>query len=656
MKPEPVLPVIVAGAGPAGVRCIEELARIAPEQPLKLFSGEPFRPYDRVKLSQLLARSIGESQVYSAFRGGENLDLFDDCPVMAIDRVGKRILDRKGQWHAYHKLVLALGSAPHVPDIPNTHCRNVFTFRDLKDTQALAARNLGSRHTVIIGGGLLGLETARAMQRNHTQVTVVQMAAHVMNQQLDEGAGALLDAHLRSLGIDLVCHARAAALLAAEDERESRQPRVVGVRLDDGRILGCDTVVFAAGIRPRIDLARQHGLAVGKGIRVNQHLQTSDADIYAIGECIQFGEQLFGLVAPGLEHAAIAAHHICTGNGTYQGSINATSLKVVGECVFSVGDTNLQLNPSLQRHVFHDPQHGLYRALFTVNQRLRGAVAIGEWQEQQRLRASVVESRRLWFWQAWRFRRSGNIWKAQHGDDVRSWPSGMVVCNCRGVTRAQLSSARESGAVTIEAMAAATGASTVCGSCKPLLAGFCSETAVVQPPGKALAALAGLGLVACLGLLLLLLWGPIPYSTSVAQAGIDWLWTHALAKQLSGFTLLGLALLSLLLSLVKRLRWLRLGNFNGWRLFHAALGTLCIVVLVLHTGLQLGLNLNRLLMLDFLLLVLAGAVAAIATGKEARLSRRTGKRLRGVMTWTHTLLFWPLPVLLGFHILTVYYF
>lgn len=656
MTPESTLPVIVVGAGPAGVRCIEELVRLAPEQPLKLFSGEPFKPYDRVKLSQLLARSIGEAQIYSSFQGGRNLDLFDDCPIHAIDREGKQVQDRKGQWHPYHKLVLALGSAPHVPDIPNIHCRNVFTFRDLKDTQALAARNLASRHTVVIGGGLLGLETARAMQRNHTQVTVVQMAAHVMNQQLDDGAGALLDAHLRSLGIDLLCNTRAAALLAATDEGKSRQPRVIGVKLDDGRELDCDTVVFAAGIRPRIDLARQHELAVGKGIRVNAHLQTSDPDIYAIGECIQFGEQLFGLVAPGLEHAAIAAHHICTGSGNYQGSINATALKVVGECVFSIGDTNLQLSPSLHRHVYRDPQRGLYRALFTVNQRLRGAVAIGDWPEQQRLRASVVEGRRLWFWQARRFRRSGNLWNAGDGDDIRSWPANMVVCNCRGVTRGQLSEARACGKATLDALVASTGASTVCGSCKPLLAGFCGEATTQQPPGKALGALASLGLAVCLGLALLLLFGPIPYSTSVAQAGFDWLWTHALAKQVSGFTLLGLTLISLLLSLVKRLSWLRIGNFNGWRLLHAALGTLCIGVLVLHTGLQLGLNLNRLLMLDFLLIVFAGALAAIVTGKEAQLSHRAGKRLRGVMTWTHTLLFWPLPVLLGFHILTVYYF
>lgn len=653
-------PVIVVGAGPVGLRFVEELSALDPATPIKLFTGEAFKPYDRVKLSQLLARDIIEQEIYfSPFALGQNIYLHENCPVTSIDRVPRRVWDSEGNYHYYSRLVLALGSSPFVPNIPNIDIRNVFTFRDLKDTQALFARNIGSRHTVILGGGLLGLETARAMLRNNTRVTVIQLGKHLMDRQLDAGAGKLLEAAVTRLGIDVICSSRVTEILADANSHNTSRSRVAGVRLDDGREIPCDTVIVSAGIRPRTELAMAHGLAFDKGIRVNEHLQTSDPHIYAIGECAQFGDQVYGLVAPGYEQALVAAHHIHRGEAAYRGTISATSLKVVGEKVFSVGEINPETGRSIRPIVYKSRTKKIYRAIFTINDRLVGALALGDWPEQNRIRNSIAENRKVWLWNQWFFRLTGFIWQNRVPEDISTWPANMVVCNCTGTTRQQLTAARSAGACSVDALAGATRASTVCGSCRPLLAGFCGESQAADAGLSDTPDLAWLKYTAATALLLLvaaLVAGPVPFLSTVQGLRYDLLWLDGFAKQVTGFTLLGLASLSLLMSLNKRLRWFRIGKFTSWRLFHAVLGSLALVILIVHTGINLGMNLNRWLMVDFLLIVLLGTVAALVISRETLFSARTGKRLRGMLTWAHTLVFWPLPVLLTFHVLSVYYF
>lgn len=648
--------VIVVGAGPVGQRFIKEMHSAAPGLRIKLFSGEAWRPYDRVKLSQLLARDIDESEVYNPLEESDQLQLFYNCQIVAIDRDKQQVQDSYGHWHKYTSLILALGSAPYIPDIPNIKSRNVFTFRDLQDTQALSARNLRSRHTVIIGGGLLGLETARAMQRNATAVTVVQMGKHLMNQQLDSTAGKLLEARVAALGIKVICNARASAILVAVQSLHDKQPVPYGVRLDNGQELACDTIIISTGIKPRIELALQAGLRVGRGIHVNEHLQTSDPAIYAIGECVQFGEQLYGLVAPGLEHAAIVAHQLAGQASVYKDSINACSLKVVGEQVFSMGDVNTEAGPSLQTTSFSDPQTESYRAIFTINNRLVGALSIGAWSGQQRVRASISAGRRVFFWNRFSFESTGNLWPHAEEESISNWPAAMVVCNCTGTTRGQLTVARAAGAQTIAALAECTRASTVCGSCQPLLAQFVGSSSdkVIAPSLRWLQALC----IIC-GLLIagLLLQGPLAFSLSVQKPGLDALWLDATTKQITGFTMLGLSVLALLLSLSKRWKlFARLGKFTSWRVFHTALGLGALFILLLHTGMQPGVNLNAWLMLDFLALLAVGVLAGLFISVEHKLAARLGKRLRGYLTWAHTLVFWPLPTLLTFHVVSVYYF
>lgn len=649
-------PIIVVGAGPVGLRFVEELSRLDGTLPIRLFTGEAFKPYDRVKLSQLLARDILEQEVYfTPFALGENIYLHENCPIVAIDREQTRVQDTDGNWHDYSRLVLALGSSPFIPGIPNADIKNVFTFRDMKDTQALFARNISSRHTVVLGGGLLGLETARAMYRNNTKVTVVQLGKHLMDKQLDHGAGKLLEESVTKLGIEVICSARVTEILADQNSLNTPRQQVAGVRLDDGRELPCDTVIISTGIVPRTELALAHGLKIDRGIRVNEHLQTSDAQIYAIGECAQYQDQIYGLVAPGYEQALVAAHHIHGEDTFYRGTINATSLKVIGQKVFSVGQINTEESGSIRSVVYRNSGSRQYRAIFTINDRLVGALALGDWPEQNRIRNTIGEKRKVWLWNQLWFKLTGCLWENQTPEDIGAWPATMVVCNCTGTTRQQISAARENGADSLALIAEKTGASTVCGSCGPLLARYCGETAATDN-GAHLVWLKRISLTALCGLILFFALGPVPFLDTVQTFRYDQLWLDGFTKQVTGFSLLALAAFSLLVSFSKRFRWFRLGKFTSWRLFHTILGSLAIATLLAHTGINLGMNLNRWLMLDFLLILALGSVAALVISKETLFSARRGKQVRSAFTWAHTLVFWPLPVLLTFHILSVYYF
>ena len=652
---EKLTPIIVVGAGPVGIRFVEELCALSPNQPVKLFTGEAFKPYDRVKLSQLLARDIKETEIYTPVASSPTVTLFENCPVVEISPETKQVKDAEGNTHDYLNLVLALGSDAYVPNIPNADIRNTFTFRDMKDTEALFARNITSRHTVILGGGLLGLETARAMQRNGTKVTVIQLAKHLMNRQLDDKAGELLGNKVESMGIDVICSTLVKEIIPDEYDLNTSRPYVGGVLLDNGQVLKCDTVIIATGIKPRTALAQKAGLSIGRGVTVNSHLQTSDNNIYAIGECAQYEEQIFGLVAPGWEHASVAAHHIISGQADYKGTINASALKVVGEKVFSVGEVNQEVSQSIRRDYYFNKAQGIYRAVFSTNNRLVGALAIGNWSEQNRVRASISEDRKIYFWHRILFKLTGHLWKQQSPEDISSWPANMVVCNCTGTTRGQLSAAKKAGATSLVSLKTATRASTVCGSCEPLLSQFVGET----PSGKKQWDLAWLKSVSIFSVILLglyFIFGPVPFSHSVQQFQPDQLWLNSFTKQLTGFIILGIGTFSLLMSLNKRLSWFNLGSFGSWRLFHTVLGLLAIGMLLAHTGMNLGDNLNQWLMINFLALLLLGGLAGIVISNESWLPARQAKKVRSYFTWAHTLLFWPLPALLAFHILSVYYF
>ena len=311
--------VIVIGTGPTGMRFISQFARINTESRIAVFGDEPWMPYNRVNLTSLLTGDIREEKMYVSFDAAKhaNVICYYNNPIIQIDRHAKVVIDRQGVRYGYDTLVLATGSSAFMPNIPGINLRNVFSFRDLSDAQKLMSRIVRSRHTVVIGGGLLGLEAARAMQRFNTNVTVIEHSMWLMFRQLDQRGGSYLKRHIESLGVNVRTSERVLEILGKD--------KVQGVLLGNGETIDCDTVVIAAGIVPNLHLIRHTGLRFGKGIRINDQLQTNDPDIYAVGECAEHRKKVYGLVTPGYEQADVLAYNLNGGKAQYTGSTATTS-------------------------------------------------------------------------------------------------------------------------------------------------------------------------------------------------------------------------------------------------------------------------------------------------------------------------------------------
>jgi len=641
-------PVVVVGAGPVGMRAAKELARRNPGAPIVLYGEEASEPYNRVRLSSFL---IGELNWQALTRDSTlphdaNITARYGCRVTAIDRASHCVRDATGHVQPYASLVLATGSRPYVPDLPGMKLPGVYTFRDVRDAHRLLARRVRSRRTVVLGGGLLGLEAARAMQRFHTEVCVVEHFTRLMMRQLDEGAARELLAHIEALGIEV--------MLGDGVKGVTGETAVTGIQLRSDRVIPCDTLLVATGILPNTELALAAGLPIGRGVRVNDRMQTTDPDIYAVGECAEHRKRVYGLVAPGLEQATVAAHVIAGGRSRYRGSTVATRLKVVDLPVFSMGQVTEEEAPDFSRTWVYRAD-GIYRKLVTLRGELIGAVAIGDCPDLSRLQEAVLRQRRVWPWQLLRFAGTGSLWPEAELGSVLAWPAATAVCNCTGVTRGELGRALAEGCASVETLAARTGASTVCGSCRPLLAELAGSTAAAAPVRgwKTLLGTSGAALNAAAIIAVVI---AVPYAHTV-QVPWQWdlLWRESFWKQVSGFTVLALSVVLLAMSLRKRVPGIKLGDFSLWRVAHALLGALALVGLAVHTGGRLGANLNFTLMATFLGVVALGAMAGGVIALEHRLGAGAAK-LRRAWLWTHILIAWPIPVLLGFHVFKTYYF
>jgi len=645
-------PVVVVGNGPVGMRFVKELLDRQPDRAVVIYGDEQHQPYNRVRLSSWLAGELDWNDLMQPLDSATAPSVEERIGyrVVAIDREAKTVVDSAGFVQPYGSLVLATGSTPFVPRIPGIDRDGVFTFRDLDDANRLLARRARSHRTVVIGGGLLGLEAARGMQRSNTCVTVVEHADRLLGRQLDEEASAILRHDVEALGIEVVIGDG-----IAEAAGSDRIERVV---LRSGAQLECDTLIVAAGIRPHIALAQDARLAFGRGIHVDDAMRTSDPFIYAIGECAEHRGQVYGLVAPGLEQAAVAASGLAQQEGHYAGSVAASRLKVVGTQVFSMGPMGDGEDPHYGvAHIHRDTESGTYRKILVRRHRLVGAIGIGEWDETVRLQTLIGRSERLWPWQVLRFVRTGRIWPAGDGQGVATLPAASVVCQCTGTTRGRISEVIARGACDAQQVARETGASTVCGSCKPLVAELLGNREAREPVAMHKALLVS-AIVALIGAIAFFLFPVIPYADSVQHAWHwDVLWREELYKQISGFGVLGLFTVGLLVSVRKRTRAMdRAGPFDLWRMLHVVLGVLVVIGLVAHTGLRVGHGLNFMLLATFSVMLLLGAITTAVIAFEHKLDAGMAQRVRRQATWLHILLFWPVPALLGWHVFKTYWF
>lgn len=648
-------PVVVVGGGPVGTRTAQELSRRGAT--VVLFNAERWRPYNRVKLTPLLAGEAQIGQIYASdrFPRPGTVHRYDGVAVTDIDREAKVLQLSSGRLQPYSRLVLALGSRAFVPAIPGAELPGVYTFRNFDDAEALVARSMSARNVVVIGGGLLGLEAARGMSARGARVTVVEHENRLMPRQLDVAAGRVLKDRIDAIGINVVVGERVQAISGAT--------RVEEVVLADGAVLKADTVIICTGVRANLQLAAGVGLDYNRGVLVDDRMRTSDPDIYAVGECVEHDGRIYGLVGPGYEQAAVAVAQICgDGRATYAGSVPTTKLKVLGADVFSMGDfESIEQQPDVRSFTYECAETGAYRRIFVDRGRLVAALGVGPWPEATRLQQAVGLRRSVRFWQTARFLRKGDLWTEQD-EGVSSWPREAIVCNCTGTTKGAIIDSITLGSATLDEIRATTGANTVCGTCAPLVMDLLGQGDAPPEPVRWWRWLAGLSLAGAVLALAISLLPRIPLADTFSGADIrSQLWFDSLWKQYTGYGLLGLTVAAAVLGLRKRIGLLkRLGSYDGWRLVHLGIGLAAAVVLVAHTGLRLGANLNLALMVSFLVTLVFGAVAGFITGSEHELSRHglTGKgaKPRAVPLWIHILAVWPLPVLLIVHILTVYAF
>ena len=366
-------PLIVIGNGMAAARFVDELARRAlGRYAVAVIGEEPRLAYNRVLLSALLADEVGFDDIElrpARWWRDRGVTLRYGVRATAVDAAARNVTLAGGTRLSFSNLVFATGSQPIKPDIPGMDLPGVLTFRDVDDVNAIAASKAAGTRVVVIGGGLLGLEAAYGLAKAGARVTLLHLMDRLMERQLDHRAALMLQRAVEARGI--------AVRLQAQTARISGNGRVEGVELRDGTAIAADAVVVAVGIRANAALARTAGLEVGRGIVVDDHLETNAAGVHAIGECDENSGCCYGLVEPAYEQAQLLARRLAGERASYPGSVLATNLKVSGVNVFSAGDF-LGALAEAEEIVLSDPAAGVYKKLVIAHGRLVGAVLFGD--------------------------------------------------------------------------------------------------------------------------------------------------------------------------------------------------------------------------------------------------------------------------------------
>lgn len=463
--------LVLVGNGMAGVRTLEELLKIAPGlHEITVFGAEPHPNYNRILLSPVLAGEQTVDQIVLNpldWYREHGITLHTGRKVVQIDRVKRVVRADDGTEAPYDRLLLATGSNPFMLPVPGKDLPGVIGYRDIADTEAMIEAAARHRHAVVIGGGLLGLEAANGLKLRGMDVTVVHIMPWLMERQLDETAGKLLQRSLEERGIRFEIGAQTEALLPDE-----ATGRVRAVRFKDGRELAADLVVMAAGIRPNTALAESAGLHCHRGIVVSDTLQTvTDPRIYAVGECAAHRGVAYGLVAPLFEQAKVCATHLAHfGIGRYTGSQTSTKLKVTGIDLFSAGD--FMGGEGTEQIVLYDPFGGVYKKLVLKDDKLIGACLYGDTVDGSwyfkllREGRSVADIRdRLMFGES-------NLGDTGHEGHNRAaaMADSDEVCGCNGVTKGAICKAiQDKGLFTLDEVRKHTKASASCGSCTGLV-------------------------------------------------------------------------------------------------------------------------------------------------------------------------------------------
>ncbi|WP_171211079.1 nitrite reductase large subunit NirB [Ruegeria sp. HKCCA5426] len=456
--------LVVIGAGMASGRVLEHLTDAAPDAfDITLFNAEPRGNYNRIMLSPVLAGDQTYEEIVThddAWYAERGITCRFGEKVVKIDRDLKVVEGEKGHV-PYDKLTFGTGSNPFMIPMPGHDLDGVIAYRDLEDTEQMMGMGAGNK-VVVIGGGLLGLEAAAGMAARGADVTVVHIMGHLMERQLDPAAGYLLKKSLEEKGITVLLNAKSTEIAGKDGKARA-------LLLEDGTELPCDLLVMAVGIRPNTGLAQETGLAVGRGIHVDDQMITSDADIYAVGECVEHQGEVFGLVAPLYDQAKVLAQTLLGEEAAFKQRSLSTKLKVTGCDLFSAGD--FAEGESREDIVFRDPARGVYKRLVLEGDKLVGAVMYGDTGDSNwffgliRDAEDVSEMREtLIFGPAYQGGGSADPLSA-----VAALPPEAEICGCNGVCKSEITAAIVAGATDLGAIRATTKASASCGTCTGLV-------------------------------------------------------------------------------------------------------------------------------------------------------------------------------------------
>ena len=461
--------LIVIGNGMVGHKFLESLVESeqAPNFNITVLCEEPRPAYDRVYLSSYFSGKTAEdlSLVSDGFFETNHIQLKLNCSAEHIDRQGKTVTTQQGEILSYDKLVLATGSYPFVPPVPGHERENCLVYRTIEDLEAITAGAKNSKVGVVVGGGLLGLEAANALKDLGLETHVVEFAPRLMAVQVDEAGGALLKSKIQELGVRVHTNKNTQNITDGDTCKHKME-------FADGESLETDLILFSAGIRPQDAIARRCDLELGArgGILINNHCQTSDDNIYAIGECALWGGMIYGLVAPGYNMAKVAAQHISnSGAASFEGADMSTKLKLMGVDVASIGDCHARSEGALS-YAYTDEVNQVYKKIVVSADKklLLGAVMIGDAEDYGNLLQMALNNIELPASpEALILPTLDGAAKPMLGPDAL--PDSAQICSCYDVSKGAICCTVKDGAQTLGDIKAETKAGTGCGGCTALV-------------------------------------------------------------------------------------------------------------------------------------------------------------------------------------------
>lgn len=461
--------LVMIGNGMAGIRTIEEILERANDlYDITVIGKEPYPNYNRIMLSNILQNKMTvEETIMNPYEWYEEHDikLITNDPVVDVDRANQNVTTANGIEVAYDKLIFATGSKAFVIPVPGSTLPSVIGWRTIDDTEQMMNIAKTKKKAIVIGGGLLGLECARGLLDQGMEVTVLHLAEWLMEMQLDRKAGNMLKADLEKQGMKFEMQANTTEILGEDD--------VEGVKLADGREIPTDLVVMAVGIRPYTEVAKESGLDVNRGIVVNDVMQTSDSNVYAVGECAEHNGKVYGLVAPLYEQGKVLADHLTNKetNG-YKGSTTFTSLKVSGCDLYSAGQ--IVENAEIKGIEIFNSVDNNYKKIFLKDGNVVGAVLYGDIDDGSRFYNMMKKGGSTEDYTLVSLLTKGG---EEASLSIADMADDETICGCNGVDKGTIVNAiTENGFTTVEEVTAKTKAGNSCGKCKPQIAQILQHT------------------------------------------------------------------------------------------------------------------------------------------------------------------------------------